>query len=122
MMFGGFIGKDNAYHAKADALFKTIKENSDIFPELKVLTKDQIEKQAVETALKSHLELQGITENSPGFINSTARFAGSMAGAGTDPINVAAMALGMNPQTGLLRLMLRAVSYTHLTLPTTHYV
>lgn len=107
MMFGGFIGKDNAYHAKADALFKTIKENSDIFPELKVLTKDQIEKQAVETALKSHLELQGITENSPGFINSTARFAGSMAGAGTDPINVAAMALGINPQTGLLRLMLR---------------
>ena len=103
----GYLGKDDFYFKKANALVNTIKENPDLFPELQDITLQSIEQQAIEIALKDHAELQGITENSPGFFNALARFAGGMRGAATDPPIAISMLMNLDPKMGIGKLMLR---------------
>ena len=103
----GYLGKDDFYFKKANALINTIKENPDLFPELEDITLQSIEQQAIEIALKDHAELQGITENSPGFFNALARFAGGMRGAATDPPIAISMLMNLDPKMGIGKLMLR---------------
>ena len=104
---GSYRGKDNTYFRKANALIKTIKDNPELFPEMQDLTIEDIEKEGIQAALEDQLELEGITANSSGALNATARFLGAMRGAVTDPIVLGSMALNFDPKMGLAKLMLR---------------
>ncbi len=103
----GYLGKDDFYYKKANALIKTIKEYPDLFPEMQDITIQSIEQGAIERALNDHAELQGLTERSPGFSKAFARFAGSMRGAATDPVVAVSMIMNLDPKMGLGKLMLR---------------
>ena len=86
-------------------------KNNDVewFDKLKECEKKSlfIEKEGIQAALEDQLELEGITANSSGALNATARFLGAMRGAVTDPIVLGSMALNFDPKMGLAKLMLR---------------
>jgi hypothetical protein len=100
-------GSVNPYSSYINSIVNIIQQNPDTLNDLQWVTQEEIESRARNQALEYNQQFNEIATRTPGFQGGLARFAGGMAGAATDPINIASMIIPFGQGTKLSTLLFR---------------
>jgi len=85
---------EERYKYTSNKILEHIAANADLLPDLQGITHDMLVEQAKQQAKDSQESFLELSNRSPGFSNTLARFAGSMGGIATDPVVYESLGFG----------------------------